>query len=78
MRTLTLMSTRLVTEDGPNAVVAKPGVRNMYGCLPCHRCSSGYRAAYVHLTPHGRKRVIRCDECGHEQKAVFGRGYDSP
>jgi hypothetical protein len=77
MRKLTLMSTCLVTERGPNAVVAKPGVRNMYGCLPCYRCGSGYRAAYVHLTRYGRAKVIRCDDCGHEQKAVFGDGYQS-
>jgi len=71
MRKLTLQSTCLVTEDGPHDVIARPGARNMYGCLPCPRCGAGYRAAFK------RKGVwkILCDECGHEQKAVLGNGY---
>lgn len=77
MRYLTLQSTRLVTDSGPCAAVARPGVRNMYGCLPCYRCGSGYRVAYGRVTTRRgvRHSVIECDECGHIQKAVFGEGY---
>jgi len=71
MRLLTLQSTRLVTDQGPHANYASPGVRNMYGCLPCHRCGGGERMAYSHKLPTGRSNVIRCYECGHVQKAVF-------
>ncbi len=43
---------------------ADPG-RNMYGCWPCPRCKSEYRASYT--TP---SNIIRC-ECGHVEPATF-------
>lgn len=45
-------------------IVAEPGVRNMYGCLPCPRCGSGYRYATL-------DSYIHCDECGKLQRAEF-------
>jgi hypothetical protein len=55
----TLMSTRLVTYTGPQKVVAERGVRNMYGCLPCPRCGSGYRASYEDVWQGSACRVWR-------------------
>lgn len=40
--------------------------RNMYGCAPCPKCASVYRAAY--RRPTGL--VIECDDCGHKEPAV--------
>lgn len=61
----TLMSTRLVVWTPPGSkIVAEPGVRNMYGCLPCPRCGSGYRYATL-------DSYIVCDECGKLQRAEF-------
>lgn len=39
--------------------------RNMYGCLPCPKCKSVYRASY------GRAAglTIECDDCGHKALA---------
>ena len=40
--------------------------RNMYGCAPCPKCKSAYRAAY-HRTP---RLTIECDDCGHRELAA--------
>lgn len=38
---------------------------NMYGCMPCPKCGSKYRAAY-------RKTItVDCDDCGFKELAVF-------
>lgn len=75
MKWLTLNNTRLVTWRGPHNIVGEPGVRNMYGCLPCPRCGDGYRAAFFSERYRGKwprsKYVIVCGGCGRRQAAVF-------
>lgn len=41
---------------------------NLYGCQPCPKCRSEYRA------PYKRKgvMVIECGECGHAEDAAIG------
>jgi hypothetical protein len=39
--------------------------RNMYGCLPCPKCASVYRATFK---PAGVLQ-IECDGCGHKAPA---------
>lgn len=38
--------------------------RNMYGCLPCPKCGSVYRAGYEERPTKGKPRQIECDDCG--------------
>jgi hypothetical protein len=33
--------------------------RNMYGCVPCPRCGSKYRAPYQKV-----RFTVECDDCG--------------
>lgn len=52
-------ASNIVNPDSPTA--------NMYGCEPCPRCDSEYRATY--RTDGGRK-VIVCDDCGFNEEAA--------
>lgn len=52
--------------------MARPGrvdfsspTANMYGCEPCPKCKSGFRAGY-RSPPR-----IACDDCGFEEAAIF-------
>ena len=40
--------------------------RNMYGCAPCPKCGSIYRAAYRRAAG----LVVECDDCGHKELGV--------
>jgi hypothetical protein len=43
--------------------VARPGVRNLYGCTVCPRCGDGHRTGRNRkYAPNGI--VIECDQCG--------------
>lgn len=44
--------------------------RNMYGCLPCPKCRSEYRAASK------RTGTVDCDDCGFKEPATFAE--DTP
>ncbi len=54
------------------------GMDNMYGCTPCPRCDSRYRAPYMRDPKTlrmangvpGAKMTVECDECGYKQWAV--------
>lgn len=60
--------------------------KNMYGCLPCPKCGSTFRASYrrpVFKDPHpkdaapgGSLRTIECDDCGFKESAPFDPEYD--
>ena len=41
---------------------------NMYGCLPCPKCSSKHRASYKGGRKDGTTE-IRCDRCGFSEEA---------
>lgn len=38
---------------------------NMYGCLPCPKCGSEYRASYDNGPDAG---MICCDDCGFKEQ----------
>ena len=40
--------------------------RNMYGCLPCPKCGSEYRAPFG---KPGAQISVECDGCGHKELA---------
>jgi len=40
---------------------------NMYGCLPCPKCKSEYRAPYSSGPDAG---MICCDDCGFKEPIV--------
>ena len=50
----------IVDDEDPDA--------NMYGCLPCPRCGSQYRASFQRVG--GSARDVACDECGFREPAV--------
>ncbi len=56
-----------------NVVDFMSNTANMYGCEPCPKCKSRYRAAFKKKDgPH----MIECDDCGYAEKLsnpeVFG------
>jgi predicted RNA-binding Zn-ribbon protein involved in translation (DUF1610 family) len=42
--------------------------RNMYGCLPCPKCGSEFRAAYKSGRSAG---MVACDDCGFSEPATW-------
>lgn len=47
--------------------------RNMYGCLPCPKCASVYRAPYKRHYVEPRDVSIECD-CGFTEPGRFSDG----
>jgi hypothetical protein len=45
---------------------------NMYGCLPCPKCRSKYRASFRNGRSKGK---VACDDCGFEEKATWVGDY---
>jgi hypothetical protein len=44
---------------------------NTYGCMPCPRCNSIYRAAYPKSSNRPLGPTVECDRCGLIELAVF-------
>jgi len=45
--------------------------RNMYGCLPCPKCKSTFRASYIRSVGNQKHSTIECDDCGYISKTEF-------
>lgn len=44
--------------------------RNMYGCLPCPKCGSEYRACFSRPDSAGLvENTVECSDCGYAQPA---------
>lgn len=41
---------------------------NMYGCQPCPKCGSKFRASYKSGRSAG---MVACDDCGHHEPAMW-------
>lgn len=54
-----------------------PG-RNMYGCLPCPKCGSKYRASYTNskMSKKLGHPTVECDECGFVERAFVVESKD--
>lgn len=50
-------------EKPSNVIDVTDPARNMYGCAPCPKCESVYRAPFW----VGTDAVIECDECGFKE-----------
>lgn len=58
-----------------NVISYENPVHNMYGCAPCPKCGSKYRAAFRKSGgPDSGGLRIECDDCGHNEWAAQSEG----
>jgi ssDNA-binding Zn-finger/Zn-ribbon topoisomerase 1 len=72
---LDMENTAIVDGRSPDA--------NMYGCLPCPKCHSVYRAPYrrkdgllVGTHVEGWQLTVECDDCGYKQLGTRREDYE--
>jgi hypothetical protein len=65
----------------PGVIDCDNSAANMYGCLPCPRCGSVYRAPFRdrRWDKHSKLEVpsgivISCGDCGHEEEGRSAEG----
>ena len=59
-----------MTTDNPqsNVIDLNSPTANMFGIQPCPKCKQPYR--YMPAQPAGEPWLIRCDDCGFEEKVT--------